>query len=80
MISLTAMKPESLHGTIWSLIFGGSLLLCLSWFVAPMDRALATFLAWPGGIGVAVGVVLIFVRSRMAPPGELPRTRPEKRS
>lgn len=50
---------------VWICIYGGLLMVVLSRFVVPLDAALAD---WGRGLGwtlVAVGCVLIYVRSRM---------------
>ena len=54
-----------LQGLIWVLIYGGLLTLVLGLSVAPIDDDTGWSLIVGGGVGVAVGVVLIFVRSRM---------------
>ena len=54
-----------LHGLIWVLIYGGLLTLVLGLSVAPIDDDTGWSLIVGGGVGAAVGVVLIFVRSRM---------------
>ena len=54
-----------LHGLIWILIYGGLLTLVLGLSVAPIDDDMAWLLIVGGGVAAAVGVALIFVRSRM---------------
>jgi len=49
----------------WVLIFGGLLALCLGWFLSPARGPWGELLMTGGAIAAAVGVVLIFVRSRM---------------
>jgi Na+-transporting NADH:ubiquinone oxidoreductase subunit NqrB len=50
---------------VWICIYAGLLLLVVSHFVQPMDAALAGWGFWLGLPLVAVGCVLIYVRSRM---------------
>jgi len=59
------MKPSSLDTLIWVLIYGGLLLLSLGIFVARSSNGLGAALGVAGGLAALVGVVLIFVRSRM---------------
>jgi hypothetical protein len=59
------MKASTLETLIWVLIYGGLLVLCLSVFVSQRSAALGGTLAAAGGLGAAVGAVLIYVRSRM---------------
>ncbi len=49
----------------WVLIFGGLLVLGLGIAVGRSDAALGWAIGVAGGIAAAVGVVLIWVRSRM---------------
>jgi hypothetical protein len=49
----------------WALIFGGLGAFSLGWFVAPYQGPWGELLFSVGVVAVAVGVVLIFVRSRM---------------
>jgi hypothetical protein len=50
---------------VWICIYGGLLLLTLSHFVQAMDVVLADWAFWLGLPLVALGCVLIYVRSRM---------------
>lgn len=59
------MKVSTLETVTWVLIYGGLLVLCLSVFVSQRRAALGGTMAVGGGIATAVGMVLIFVRSRM---------------
>jgi hypothetical protein len=63
------MKTEALEKLIWILIFGGLLVAALGLFVARQDptdsNAFGGSLMSFGGVAAAVGVVLIYVRSRM---------------
>lgn len=58
------MSNRRLEALVWILIYGGLLLLSLGWFVAPRDAALGGELMASGGGAVAVGVLLIVLRSR----------------
>ncbi len=61
------MKPSTVEALVWVLVYGGLLLLCLGLFVQRADGPLGTALMVAGGGIAAVGVVLIYVRSRMGP-------------
>jgi hypothetical protein len=50
---------------VWIYIYGGLLSIVLSLFVSRTDEATATGMQVVGGIFVALGVVLILVRSRL---------------
>jgi hypothetical protein len=60
--------PKSRFDTcIWVLIYGGMLGASLGWFVLAGNPELGWTLLWAGAVVTAIGVVLIFVRSRMGP-------------
>ncbi|MBL8352501.1 MAG: hypothetical protein JNL87_19560 [Burkholderiaceae bacterium] len=59
------MKPATVEVWVWVLIYGGLLLLCLGLFVARSDAALGWTTSVVGGLAAAVGVLLIYLRSRM---------------
>ena len=50
---------------VWVCIYAGLLLVVMSYFVQPMDASLADWGLWLGAALVAVGCILIYVRSRM---------------
>lgn len=54
-----------LHKAIWSLIYGGLLLLVLGLFVEKSDAATGLIMVVAGGVAAALGFVLIYVRSRI---------------
>lgn len=54
-----------LEAAIWILIYGGLLALILGLWVAPMDDDTGWSLMAGGGLAAAVGLVLIYVRSRI---------------
>ena len=54
-----------LHKAIWSLIYGGLLLLVLGLFVEKADEATGWIMVVAGGVAAALGCVLIYVRSRI---------------
>ncbi len=61
------MSAARIETLTWVLIYGGGLSLCLGWFLAPAGGPWGELLVG-GGVGAAVlGMVLIFVRSRMKP-------------
>ena len=59
------MKPATVEIWVWVLIYGGLLLLCLALFVARDAGPLGWALGGLGGVLAALGVLLIYVRSRM---------------
>ena len=59
------MKPATVEVWIWTLIYGGLLLLCLGWFVSRNNAALGAMLAAAGAVLAITGVLLIYLRSRM---------------
>ncbi|MEW6707135.1 MAG: hypothetical protein AB1430_19985 [Pseudomonadota bacterium] len=59
------MKPSTLETLIWVLIYGGLLVLALSFFVSKRDDALGLTLAAAGTLAAVLGAVMIVVRSRM---------------
>ena len=54
-----------LHKAIWSLIYGGLLLLVLGLFVEKADEATGWIMVVAGGVAAALGCVLIYIRSRI---------------
>jgi hypothetical protein len=58
------MKPATMEALIWVLIFGGLLVLSLSWFIDNTQVVLAASLAIGGALATVLGVLLIFIRSR----------------
>ena len=63
MPTLAVLKK--IQWTIWIAIYGGLLSVVLAHFVAPADPSTATYMQWIGGTFVAVGVILIYLRSRL---------------
>lgn len=64
------MNVRWLDRTIWTLVFGGLLVMCLGVFVERRDEPLGMAFLWSGGIAAAVGAVLIGVRAWGAQGGE----------
>ena len=64
---MSNMKPATVEKLTWVLIFGGLLVLSLSWFIDDARVVLAAALAIGGALATMVGVLLVFVRSRMGP-------------
>ena len=54
-----------LHKAIWSLIYGGLLLLVLCLFVQKADDVVGWTMVVVGGLMAVLGCVLIYVRSRL---------------
>jgi hypothetical protein len=61
------MKTSTVETLVWVLVYGGALLLCLGLFVARRDATLGWLLGLAGAAIALVGVVLIYLRSRMGP-------------
>jgi len=61
------MKPAAIEKWTWVLIFSGLLVLSLSWFVDDSQVVVAATLAIAGALATIVGVLLIYLRSRMGP-------------
>ena len=59
------MKPSTLEAAIWVLIYGGLLTLIVGLALIRADTDLAGLLIAGGGTLAAIGVILIWVRSRM---------------
>jgi len=59
------MKTKTIEALIWVLIYGGLIVLCVGLAVADSLPATGTTLSVGGGVVAAVGVALIYVRSRM---------------
>jgi hypothetical protein len=59
------MKPANVEALVWVLIYGGLLLGVLGLAVQRLEGALGWSLVGLGAVMAAVGVALIWVRSRM---------------
>lgn len=59
------MKPNTVETLVWVLIYGGLLTLGLGLSVQRTDEGLGHGIALAGGVLAFVGVVLIYLRSRM---------------
>jgi uncharacterized membrane-anchored protein YitT (DUF2179 family) len=64
------MKASTLETWVWVLIYGGLLAVSLGLFVMRQDAVLGTVVTTIGGVTAAVGVVLIYVRSRLGDSGQ----------
>ncbi|MDN4590991.1 hypothetical protein DBA29_21140 [Xenophilus aerolatus] len=60
-------KRHWIENLTWVLIYGGLLTMVLGIATARSDSATGWAIAVPGGVAAAIGVVLIYVRSRMKP-------------
>lgn len=69
MPKLKSTQPPKPHARlekwIWILIYGGLFLVALGIATGRSEEALGWSIAVPGAVAAAVGVVLIYVRSRM---------------
>ena len=59
------MKTSTVETWVWVLLYGGLLVLSLSVFVGRADAAFGWVLAIAGLLASALGVLLIYLRSRM---------------
>lgn len=59
------MKASTVETWVWVLIYGGLLAVSLGIFVMRQDGAFGALITTAGGVAAVVGVVLIYVRSRM---------------
>lgn len=67
-MSASDPKPHAmLEKWIWILIYGGLFLLILGIATGRTNEVLGWSVAMPGVVMAAVGVVLIYVRSRLKP-------------
>jgi hypothetical protein len=60
-----AMNPKLLEALAWVLIYGGLLAASVGWFVLATRPVLGGSVLTAGGLSAAVGVVLIYLRSRI---------------
>jgi cyanate permease len=59
------MSSGRIAAWTWGLIFGGMLVMAIGLTVRDTDNTLGWVLIAGSGIGIALGVILIWVRSRM---------------
>jgi hypothetical protein len=64
---LIVMPTHRIETLTWLLIYGGLICISLGWFVSPRQGPWGELLISGGIVAATVGVVLIFVRSRMKP-------------
>lgn len=62
------MKPSKLYRLTWPLIYGGVLLLLLGVSTVAADAALGGAFVAAGALLAAVGVLAIYLRSRITDP------------
>lgn len=58
------MKPSTMEKLVWVLLYGGILLASVGYFVARSDENTGLVMQAAGGLAVAGGVLLIWLRSR----------------
>jgi hypothetical protein len=61
------MSAQRIETWTWVLIYGGLLSLSAGWFVTPQHGPWGELMMSGGIIAAVVGVVFIFVRSKMKP-------------
>ena len=59
------IKPSTIETLVWVFIYGGLLLLGFGMFVSARNEHLGLGFMLGGAVAALVGVVLIYVRSRM---------------
>jgi hypothetical protein len=64
---LNVMSTQRIETLTWVLIFGGLVSASLGWFVMPQRGPWGELMIGGGIAAAVVGVVLIFVRSKMKP-------------
>ena len=66
MVSKTTLTR--LQWVIWIAIYGGLLVISVASFLGQDDWATATVMYAAGGVLVAAGIIMIYVRSRLRDP------------
>ena len=61
------MTTKKLDTWVWVLIYGGMLGFGLGWFTQSRSPTLGWVIISAGGVAAAIGVLLIFIRSRRGP-------------
>ena len=61
----TDPRMARLHKIIWTLIFGGLLMIILGIFVGKTDDVIGWMMITAGAVMTLVGAILIYVRSTM---------------
>jgi len=59
------MRLQRIEMLTWVLIYGGLISMSLGWFVTPRQGPWGELMITGGIVAAIVGVVMIFVRSRM---------------
>jgi hypothetical protein len=67
MAVTTPMDNKTIEKWVWILIYGGLLVLSLGLFVLRQEPIFGHTLIACGGVGVALGALLIWIRSRRGP-------------
>ena len=63
MVSKTTLTR--LQWLVWIAIYGGLLVISVASFLGPAESTTATVMYVVGGVLVAAGIVLIYIRSRL---------------
>lgn len=61
----TDVRLLRMQRVIWMLIYVGLITMVLGYFAGRQDEATGTVLSGVGGLAVGVGVLMIFIRSRL---------------
>ena len=61
------MQKKSIEVWVWILIYGGLIGISLGWFLTPGAELAGWALMAAGTVSAAIGVGLVFVRSRLGP-------------
>ncbi|OYU00520.1 MAG: hypothetical protein CFE40_04335 [Burkholderiales bacterium PBB1] len=60
------MKSPKIYNLTWPLIFGGALVLMLGASTVSADASVGWPIVFVGGVSLAAGVLLIYLRSRIS--------------
>ncbi len=71
------LSPARIGSWIWILIYGGMFLLCVGFALQQQGRLAGAGVMLAGALAAAVGVVLIWVRSRMGDAADADPLHPE---
>jgi uncharacterized membrane-anchored protein len=63
------IKTSTVETLVWVCVYGGLLAFSLGTFAARHDADAGQWLQWGGGVTVAVGALLVWLRSRMKATG-----------
>lgn len=59
------LRLRRIEQAVWVLIYGGLIAIIVGYFMHSSQGVSAPGMYWAGGLAVALGVVLIYIRSRL---------------